>query len=335
MGKIPCAKRAWLQTLVVLAVVSSPTLVRGQGASDGVVPPPEPGSGATIPENSPTYIPKDDALAHKRKADEAADSETKLKEYEAALALEPRFAPWWGNFGDFLGELGRWPEAESAFKRAVELDPAEPEYRAGLALAALRQGRRDEAIQHGKAAQAIARAQHNELHGTHPVYAELNLPKNPEPSVPTITAPPARRAATQQKSYRGLEFSVVGVKKLKEHEGSTAAPGNDLVIVSTVIDRGDFKSDFRGDECKLERATLVDDAREAYRSTEQQRRVTAQLRAEDGRPVGDREVSYDWTFQVPEGKRLKTFKFEFDDERIETGGADPDENVTDLAFDLE
>jgi hypothetical protein len=54
------------------------------------------------------------------------------------------------------------------------------------------------------------------------------------------------------------------------------------VVVSTVIDHSDFKSDFRGNECRMDRAVLIDAS----------------------------------------------------DERINTGGQDPDENVTDFSFDL-
>jgi hypothetical protein len=132
-----------------------------------------------------------------------------------------------------------------------------------------------------------------------------------------------------------LKFSVAGVKRVKEYQGSKAEPGKEIAVVSTVIDRSDFKSDFRGNECRLDRALLIDAADERYKSTEQQRRVTAPLRNEDGSLAGSQALPYDWSFEVPEGARLKTFKFVFADERVNTGGADPDENVTDLSFDLE
>ncbi len=153
---------------------------------------------------------------------------------------------------------------------------------------------------------------------------------------PGPTAVPAGPAGGQeQKSYRGLKFSVTGVKRVKEHEGSTAEAGNEIVVVSTVIDRSGFKSDFRGNECRLGRAKLRDAADESYRSMEDQRRITESLRNEDGTLAGTQALPYDWGFEVPAGTRVKTFEFVFADERVDTGGEDPDENVTELSFSLE
>lgn len=138
----------------------------------------------------------------------------------------------------------------------------------------------------------------------------------------------------KQQSYRGLKFSVVGLTRVREHDGAKAAPGSELVLVSTIIDRSGFKSDFRGNECRLDRAKLFDAEDDVYNSSEQQRRVDRQLRDEYGRVYGDAKITYDWTFEVPTGKRLKTFKFVFADEHVFTGGVDQDENVTSLSFDL-
>lgn len=291
-------------------------------------------TGATAPENDPAYVPKDEALQHKRKADESEDPETRLKETQEALKVEPRYAPWWGNLGDMLGEYGKWQESEAAFKHAVELNPQDPEYHAGLALALLRLGRQDEAVKEGQTARALAREQKNPYHGAHPVYAELKLPPEAAAPIAEPTALPEPAAGKVEKSYRGLKFSVLGVKRVKEHEGTQAEAGKELVVVSTVIDRSAFKEDFRGNECRLDRARLRDAADETYRSTESQVRVTVPLRNEDGTLAGSQKLPYDWTFEVPEGTRVKTFQFEFADEHVGTGGQDPDENVTELSFDL-
>lgn len=146
----------------------------------------------------------------------------------------------------------------------------------------------------------------------------------------------AQEPPKQQKTYRGLKFSVGGVKRVKEFDGTTAESGKEIVVVSTVIDRSGFNGDdFRGNECRLDRAKLYDAADDSYKSTEQQRRVTAPLRNEDGTLAGTLALPYDWSFEVPEGAHLKTFKFVFADEHVNTGGADPDENVSELSFDLE
>lgn len=142
------------------------------------------------------------------------------------------------------------------------------------------------------------------------------------------------RSSRTQQSYRALKFSVVGLKRTNEHNAERAAPGHELVLVSTIIDRSDFKEDFRGNECRLDRAKLYDAKDKVYNSSESRRIVTVRLRDEYGRVYGDAKINYDWTFEVPTGKRLKTFKFNFADERIITGGANPDENVTSLSFDL-
>jgi len=163
-----------------------PSVVAVPPTSPPTSPPPTPpaaaaGGAATAPENSPTYVPNDEAIEFRRKADDAlgeGDLETALREHEEALKIEPRYAPWWSVLGDTLGEHGRWQEAEAAFRRAVELNPDEPEYRVGLALALLRLGRREEAIKHAQAARAMAREQENELHETHPVYQELDVPED-------------------------------------------------------------------------------------------------------------------------------------------------------------
>jgi tetratricopeptide (TPR) repeat protein len=323
-------------TLPKMEKVEQPAVVVQPPAPPAVVLQPPAGE-ERAPETDPLYMPKDEALKHKRKADESEDLETRINETREALKIEPRFSPWWSNLGEIFAEHGRWQEAEDAFKHAVELNPNDPEYRAWLALALLKGGRREEAVKEGMAARALAREQKNEMHASHPAYAELGLPAEAAPPPPAADAPAAPPLATgkEKKTYRKLQFAVLGVKRVKEHEGETAAAGNEFVVVSTVIDRSKFEEDFRGSECKMDRARLRDAADETYRSMESQVRVTVPLRNEDGTLAGSQELPYEWTFEVPEGTRVKTFQFEFADEHVGTGGQDPDENVTELRFNLE
>ena len=141
-------------------------------------------------------------------------------------------------------------------------------------------------------------------------------------------------ADQKEQSYRGLKFSVTGLERMKTYDGNKAADGNEFVVVKTVIDRSNFKDDFRGNDCKLDRARIFDVNDDSYKSNEQQRSVQRQLKDEYGRTYGDAKMPYEWSFEVPAGVKLKTFMFQFSDEHVNTGGEDPDENVTSLSFDI-
>jgi hypothetical protein len=138
----------------------------------------------------------------------------------------------------------------------------------------------------------------------------------------------------KEQSYRGLKFSVAGVERMKAYDGNKAADGKEIVVVKTVIDRSNFNDDFRGNDCKLDRARIFDANDDSYQSNEQQRRVQRQLKDEYGRTYGDAKMPFVWSFEVPAGLKLKTFMFQFSDEHVNTGGQDPDENVTSLSFDI-
>ncbi|TWT45635.1 TPR repeat-containing protein YrrB [Phycisphaerae bacterium RAS1] len=77
-----------------------------------------------------------------------------LGEYERAVAdygfaaqRDPTFAIAWRGLGDAHLRLGEFAESERAFRRAAELDPDDPRGRNGLAAAVASQGRVDEAVE--------------------------------------------------------------------------------------------------------------------------------------------------------------------------------------------
>lgn len=77
-----------------------------------------------------------------------------LGEYEKAIAdydftaqRDPGFAIAWRGLGDAHLRLGRFIESERAFRRAVELEPTDPRGRNGLAAALASRGRLDEAVE--------------------------------------------------------------------------------------------------------------------------------------------------------------------------------------------
>jgi len=141
-------------------------------------------------------------------------------------------------------------------------------------------------------------------------------------------------ADQKEQTYRGLKFSVIGMQRMKTVDGNTAADGNEFVVVKTIVDRSNFEEDFRGNDCKLDRARIFDANDDSYKSNEQQRSVQRQLKDEYGRTYGDAKMPFEWNFEVPAGLKLKTFMFQFSDEHVNTGGQDPDENVTSLSFDI-
>ncbi|RRJ84256.1 methyltransferase domain-containing protein [Aestuariirhabdus litorea] len=68
-----------------------------------------------------------------------------LEAIEQAIALYPREQAYHANMGYIAESLGRWDRMEQAFALALELQPAEPEYLLGLAVALRRQAHYDKA----------------------------------------------------------------------------------------------------------------------------------------------------------------------------------------------
>lgn len=99
---------------------------------------------ATPPSGS---SPPELALWHARA--EAADSAGAIGEAIEAWGNLCRAGvrDWraWANFGNALVAAEQWSKAEQAFRRAIEIDPKEPQVRRDLAIACSRQGRENEA----------------------------------------------------------------------------------------------------------------------------------------------------------------------------------------------
>jgi tetratricopeptide (TPR) repeat protein len=70
-----------------------------------------------------------------------------IEDAQAVVALDPqRSAADWFNLGFLLDEAMRLPEAEAAFRRAVEMNPKLDRAWYGLGLTLIRQQRYDEAV---------------------------------------------------------------------------------------------------------------------------------------------------------------------------------------------
>ena len=80
-------------------------------------------------------------------ADAREDPSAALQLLEQAVAADATFAPAHANLGRLLGQLGRWPEAWTAFHTAHALAPSQPALVPLLALAATRAGSIKEAIE--------------------------------------------------------------------------------------------------------------------------------------------------------------------------------------------
>lgn len=78
--------------------------------------------------------------------------ELALSDCDAALERDPDFYAGWNNRGFALFELGRYAEAVPAFAKAMQLEPQAAEPYLGLALCALRGGKRAEAPRYWKRA---------------------------------------------------------------------------------------------------------------------------------------------------------------------------------------
>jgi Flp pilus assembly protein TadD len=75
-----------------------------------------------------------------------------LKMMSEAVALQPRTATYQTNLGEMLRLLGRFEEAEDAFRTSLELEPREPQVLSALGLTLAQQGRWAEALEACQAA---------------------------------------------------------------------------------------------------------------------------------------------------------------------------------------
>lgn len=84
-----------------------------------------------------------------RGADElrAAHPEVALRYFQDAVALAPEFAPAWANLGVAYRRVGDIPQALSAYRKALELEPANPTVLSNLASLFRSLGRDEEARQ--------------------------------------------------------------------------------------------------------------------------------------------------------------------------------------------
>jgi tetratricopeptide (TPR) repeat protein len=83
------------------------------------------------------------------------DAEGALVEFSAALAAHPGYVEAWTWRGRAYGELGRWKAALPSYRKALELDPAEPWALIGASLCLEKLGRKIEAAKlMGRAAAA-------------------------------------------------------------------------------------------------------------------------------------------------------------------------------------
>jgi tetratricopeptide (TPR) repeat protein len=80
------------------------------------------------------------ALARQGRTDDA------IREFEAALRLDHEHHLSLVHLGEALGSRGRFPQAEAALRRALELGPADGEARRLLAVTLVQQGRVEEAM---------------------------------------------------------------------------------------------------------------------------------------------------------------------------------------------
>lgn len=142
------------------------------GAGGAVVLPPTGGGGA-----SPTAAQRQEANGHIDTADvaiEDGDLDKALAEYAAALRLNPEIDNVWGQVGAIYLEKQQWREAESAYREAARLVPY-PEYKYNLAMALLRQGRRDDAIASAREGLRLAQESGDDSMMDDPVLQELGI----------------------------------------------------------------------------------------------------------------------------------------------------------------
>ncbi len=75
-----------------------------------------------------------------------------IGEYQAALAINPRFAQAYYNLGNEYGQLNRLEQSADAYRRALALSPGNAQFQNNLGVALARMGRRGEAIEQFAAA---------------------------------------------------------------------------------------------------------------------------------------------------------------------------------------
>lgn len=119
------------RVMLVRALVDSG---RPAEALEAAVPPP----GTSPPEL---------ALWHARAeaADAAGETDQSIESWGTLCRSGVRDWRAWANFGKALAARSRWPQAEAAFRNAIEIDPGEPTIRRDLAITFARQGRDNEA----------------------------------------------------------------------------------------------------------------------------------------------------------------------------------------------
>ncbi|MGB7971215.1 MAG: tetratricopeptide repeat protein, partial [Candidatus Deferrimicrobiaceae bacterium] len=102
------------------------------------VPPQDPVSPGTDPE----WLAKYNVAVQ---AQRQGDWETSARLFQEAISSNPALIEGWNGLGISLGELGKYGEAEDAFRKALALDPEYPAALVNAGLLRMREGRIEEA----------------------------------------------------------------------------------------------------------------------------------------------------------------------------------------------
>ena len=134
---------------------------------------------------------------------------------EMSVALEPRYGPSWNQLGNTMADLGQLDAAADYFRRAIKLNPKEPEFLVNLATILKKQRQWDEARQY--LAQALAIEPDNALaHGT--LATILDAQKNPQEAVKEY------KIALQLNPYDGVAYNNLGVNLMAANRPAEAQP---------------------------------------------------------------------------------------------------------------
>lgn len=109
------------------------------------------------------FDPKTKGVAHRLAVlyDKQANVESAQHEFQLAFEEDPRDAELWNDFGYFHLQHQRFPEAEQAFRKALELKPELSRAKINLGLALGEQRRYDESYQTFRCVISESAARHN------------------------------------------------------------------------------------------------------------------------------------------------------------------------------
>jgi tetratricopeptide (TPR) repeat protein len=261
----------------------------------------------------------DDVRAHNALAGQLAfvrqDYEAGIAEYHRALEIDPTFSQSWNNLGYAARAIGRFDEAEEAFRKYIEVLPSDPNPYDSYAEFLMKMGRFEESIvQYRKAlevdptfnASDIGIA-HNQMFLGRGSEARATMDalfaKAPNDGVRT-NALLWKAAAWLHEGNHASAFDVLEERRAISVEKSdwTTLSGDDGLIGRTMLDLGDIESAaerFAWSVEEIEKADVPEGVKEATRRNHIYNEALVALAEGDIAQAKEKTAAYHTAIQGP------------------------------------